>query len=198
MLAELDRPVEGLAWTRLEDRFRIASLLGYFGYAERAAAFAYRLFLQHRDISQAWMTLSVLVLEEGRGAANGSPSWDAPAVAPDVAIDLTYDDGQKVFFVIEPNAELRRLDTESWEPDHPLARALAGRRKGERFVDPAGREGTITELRHKYVARLHYVMQRHETRFPEIMGFRSVSVDVKEPGGLERDPGRVESATRLD
>jgi hypothetical protein len=28
-----------------------------------------------------------------------------------------------------------------------------------RFVDPTGREGTITRLRHKYVARLQYLFE---------------------------------------
>src|SRR3546814_4122864 len=38
-------------------QFRVATLLGHFGFSERAAKVAYRLFLEHRDNSQAWMTL---------------------------------------------------------------------------------------------------------------------------------------------
>jgi hypothetical protein len=185
LLAELDKPVEDLAWTRLQDRFRIASLLGYFGYLERAAAFAYRLFLEHRDNSQAWMTLSMLVLEEGWGEADERRAWDAPLVAPNVAVNLHYDDGEDLFFVIEPDAGLRKLDEDSWEPEHALVGALTGLAAGARFLDPTGREGTITQLRHKYVARLHYVLQHYEARFPTVQGFRRVPVDVERPDGLD-------------
>jgi tetratricopeptide (TPR) repeat protein len=185
LLAELDKRIEDLAWTKLSDRFRVASLLGYFGYTERAAAFAYRLFLENRDKSPAWMTLSTLVLEEGRGEAKDEGLWHANVVAPDVAVDLRYDNGEELFLVVEPDASLRRLDNESWEPEHPLIQTLLGLPKCARFTDPSGREGTVHQLRHKYVARLHYVMQNHERRFPEIFGFRSVSVDVEKPGGLD-------------
>jgi hypothetical protein len=159
LLAELDKPVEDLAWTRLQDRFRIASLLGRFGYIERAVAFAYRLFLEHRDKSQTWMTLSMLVLQAGQVAGDGPRTWNAQVVAPNIAVDLRYDNGEEVFFVVEPDATLRKLDEDAWEPDHRLVRILSGLGTGARFVDPtSGREGAITRLRHKYVARLQYVM----------------------------------------
>ncbi len=185
LLAELDSPVEDLAWRRLQDRFRVASLLGHFGYIKRAADFAYRLFLEHRDNSQAWMTLSMLVLEEGRGEADGPRLWDAPVVAPNVAVDLRYDDGEEVFFVIEPDASLRKLDEESWEPEHPLVRTLMGLATGACFEGPTDRKGNITQLRHKYVAGLHYVMEHFEARFPTFQGFRRVTVDVEQPDGLD-------------
>ena len=185
LLAEFDRPVEDLAWRRLQDRFRVASLLGHFGYIERAAAFAYRLFLKHRDNSQAWMTLSMLVLEEGRGEADSSRLWDAPVVAPNVAVDLRYDDGEEVFFVIEPDASLRKLDEESWEPEHPLVRTLIGLATGACFKGPTDRGGIIAQLRHKYVARLHFVLEHIEARFPTFQGIRRVRVDVEQPGGLD-------------
>lgn len=186
LLAELDKPVENLTWRRLQDRFRIASLLNHFGYIERAATFAYRLFLEHRDNSQAWMTLSMLVLEEGRGKADGPRSWDVPVAAPNVAVDLRYDDGEEVFVVVEPDASLRMLDEESWEPEHPLVQSVLGLAAGARFVGQNGRAGMITNLRHKYVARLHYVMKHFEGRFPTVQGFRSVSVDFERPGGLDK------------
>ena len=186
LLAELDKPVEDLDWTRLEDQFRVASLLGHFGYIERAIAFAYRLFLAHRDTSQAWMTLSTLVLNDGIGESDGPLRWDAPVVAEDVAVDIRYDDGEDVFFVIEPDATLRRLDQdESWEPEHPLAQSLMGLSAGAPFVGPTGRAGSIVQVRHKYVARLHYVMKRHEMRFPMVQGFRQVKINPDDPNGLD-------------
>jgi hypothetical protein len=184
LLAELDKPLEELAWRTSDDEFRIASLLGHFGYMERAASLAYRLFLEHRDQSRAWMTLSMLVLEEGRGDDETPGRWNTPDVSPNAAVDIRYDDGSETFFIVEPDARLRTLDEQSWEPSHPLVKSLLGMTKGGRFVAPDGRKGAITNLRHKYVARLHYVMAQHEVRFPEIMGFRRISVNPQSPDGL--------------
>ncbi|MDQ0304504.1 PIN domain-containing protein [Ancylobacter polymorphus] len=185
LFSELEKPLERLPWQRPSDQFRLASLLGHFGFIERAAELAYRLFLQHRDRSRAWMTLSMLILDEGRATEDKLSRWNASAIGPNTAIDLAYDDGTELFFVVEPDTTLRKLDPESWEPDHALVRSTMGLKAGERFVGPDGREGAVRQIRHKYVARLHYVIEHHETRFPEIMGFKRVSIDVEQPGGLD-------------
>src|SRR3546814_14728153 len=78
-------------------------------------------------------------------------------VGNDVAVDLKFDDGNQVFFVVEPDAALRKLDSESWEPEHELVRTAWGLAKGGRFKTSEGREGTVLQLRHKYVARMHFV-----------------------------------------
>ncbi len=168
-------------------------MLGHFGFTERAADFAYRLFLQHQDLSRAWMTLSMLVLEEGRGEEGNPRLWQPAEVGPQVAVDLSYDDGSETFFVVEPDATLRQIDHESWEPDHSLVRAVTGLRVGDRFVGPDGREGAVRQVRHKYVARLHYVMANHAIRFPEIAGFRQISINVEQPGGLDALIAQVKS-----
>jgi PIN domain associated with the TPR-GreAB-C-PIN system len=186
LLVKLDKPVEHLVLSRLKDRIRIASLLGHFGYVERAAKLAYRLFLENRDKSQAWMSLSSLVLEQGSREGTSASLWGAPVVGPDVAVDIRYDDGQELFVVVEPDPTLCRLDNDSWEITHPLIRTLIGKRVGDQFTDGGGRQGTVVRLRHKYVARLHFVLQNYETRFPEIMGVRSIPVDAEKPGGLDR------------
>ncbi|MGB3045818.1 MAG: hypothetical protein WBB98_21785 [Xanthobacteraceae bacterium] len=185
LFEELEKPLERLAWKRAKDQFRLAALLGHFGFTERAAAFAYQLFLEHRDLSRAWMTLSMLVLEEGRGAEGTPRLWSAETVVANAAVDIHYDDGTDAFFVVEPEATIRKLDQDSWEPDHALVRAIMGLKAGDRFRGPDGREGTIRQIRHKYVARLHYVLEHHEIRFPEIFGFRRITVDVEKPGGLD-------------
>lgn len=182
---ELEKPLERLAWKRPHDQFRLAALLGHFGFTERAAAFAYQLFLQHRDLPRAWMTLSMLVLEEGRGAGDAPRPWDAKTVVANVAVDIRYDDGADIFFVVEPDANIRKLDQDSWEPGHALVRAVMGLKAGARFKGPDDREGAIRQIRHKYVARLHYVLEHYESRFPEIFGLRRVAVDVEKPGGFD-------------
>ncbi len=185
LIAELDRPLEHLSGLRLRDRFRLASLLQHLGYPERAVALAYRLFLENRDNSRAWTTLSILVIEDGiEGRDPDSLRWRATQVADDMAVNLEYEDGSKQYVIVEPDKELRNLDTESWEPGHPLIAALLGLKVGDSFVDPSGRNGKIVKLQHKYVSRSQQVMLRHQERFPGVDGFRSISVDPAAPNGL--------------
>ncbi len=70
LLPELERPIESLAFSRLSDRLRVASLLGHFGQMDRAVAYAYRLFLENREISQAWLCFHGLVLRAGTKLAH--------------------------------------------------------------------------------------------------------------------------------
>jgi tetratricopeptide (TPR) repeat protein len=185
LFEELQKPLERLAWKQPKDQFRLAALLGHFGFTERAASLAYQLFLQHRDLPRAWMTLTGLVLEEGRGEEDTPRLWNAETIAANAAVDIHYDDGTDAFFVVEPDASIRKLDQESWEPGHALVRAVMGLKTGDRFKGPDDRDGTIRQIRHKYVARLHFVLEHYESRFPEIFGLRRVAINVGEPGGLD-------------
>ncbi len=185
LFSDLGRPIEHLRFERAEDRFRVATLLGHFGFVERAVAFAYRLFLQHRDLSRAWMTLAMIVLEEGWREGDAPPRWGMVEVGPHAAVDLVYADDSTAFFVVEPDAELRRLDPEAWEPDHRLVQAAAGLRTGAQFTAPDGRQAEIKQIRHKYVARTQFVLQNHEKRFPAIFGFKHIRLDPDQDGGFD-------------
>lgn len=185
LLPEFERPIERLTFNRLSDRLRVASLLGHFGQMGRAVAYAYRLFLENREISQAWLCFHGLVLREGTKLANFDESWDPKTVCENAAIDVEYEDGEKQFVIVEPDAMLRRLDEDSWEPDHPLIRQIMGLSVGAKFANPVtGKPGTIRQIRHKYVAKHHFVLTNHEARFPGVSAFRSISVDVSSPEGL--------------
>lgn len=125
------------------------------------------------------------MIEDGIEARDPeSLRWRVTEVAADVAITLQFADGAQQYVIVEPDQELRNLDTESWEPGHPLIKALKGLKAGDVFTDPEGRCGRIIELQHKYVSRCHQVMLRHRQRFPTIDAFRSIPVDVETPGGL--------------
>lgn len=185
LLPELARPIEQLRFHRLTDRFRVAALLGHFGHMERAVAYAYRLFQENKGISQAWMCFSGLVLHEGIDAEVSEESWKLTAVAENAAVNMEFDDGEMMFIIIEPDATLRRLDADSWEPDHQLSLAVMGLKVGDRFTNPGNsKSGTIRQIRHKYLAKYHFVLTHHESRFPTVKAIRSISVDVSTPGGL--------------
>lgn len=185
LLPELDRPIERLAFNRLSDKFRVASLLGHFGHMDRAVAYAYRLFLENREISHAWLTFHGLVLQEGMKLDTVESPWDPKVVGDDTAVDLEYDDGEKQFVIIEPDGTLRRLDEDSWEPDHPLIQQIRGLPVGANFINPVnGKSGKIQQTRHKYVAKHHFVLAQHEARFPNVSAFRSLPIDASTPEGL--------------
>lgn len=185
ILETLDAPIEELDWLGENEPYRVAVLLTHFGYHDRAARLAYRLFLEHRDKSRAWMTLSGMTIREGQDRRANQSSWRADRVSEDIAVDLEYDDGDTAFFIVEADPQLRKLDPESWEPEHALVKAVRGLAVNCRFVGPDGRAGRISKLRHKIVARFHYVLANYEKRFPEVFGFKSFTVDPDSPHGLD-------------
>ncbi|MHC9419171.1 tetratricopeptide repeat protein [Sphingomonas citri] len=185
ILEVLDGPIEELPWAGSNDQFRIAGLLSHFGHHDRAARYAYRLFLQHRDRPRAWMTLSGMTIREGRDPADRPDGWSPETIGTDVAVDLEYDDGEKTFFIVESDPSLRALDPESWEPEHSLIRAIAGMAVGATFTGPDGRTGRVANLRHKIVARFHFVIANYENRFPDVFGFKSMNIDPESPTGLD-------------
>ncbi|MFS0736659.1 hypothetical protein ABC347_06380 [Sphingomonas sp. 1P06PA] len=185
VLEALDKPIEDLPWAGGSDPFRVASLLGHFGHHERAARLAYRLFLQQRDRPRAWMTLASMTIREGQEHAERASNWSRTTVGTDVAVDIKYEDGNAVFFIVEPDRGLRSLDPDSWEPEHALVRTVSGLAVDDTFVGPDGRPGRIAKLRHKIVARFHYVLENYEGRFPDVFGFKSMSIDPESPNGLD-------------
>lgn len=182
---EVERPLEGMASKRLDDFLEVVALLSHFGHVERAAVLAYRLFIHNRDNPRVWMSLIGVVLGEGRTDAGRRDLWAASVVGTDIAVDVTFDDGTTGFFVIEPDIALRKLDADAWDPNHPFIRLIMGLPSGAEFADQGARKGTIKQLRHKVVARFHYVLAEYERRFPERQGFRSMKVAPNEPGGMD-------------
>lgn len=185
LLRELALPIEQLRFHRLTDKFRVAALLGHFGHMERAVAYAYRLFQENKGISQAWMCFSGLVLHEGIDTEASEQSWKMTVVAENAAVDMEFDDGEKKFIIIEPDAALRRLDADSWEPDHQLSLAIMGLKIGDRFTNPSNsKSGTIHQIHHKYLSKYHFILTHHESRFPNVKAIRSIPVDASTPNGL--------------
>ena len=180
--ALLALPLEDLPGSSLNDKQVLIGFLSRKGFEDRASRLAYRLFSEHQDEPEAWSSLAHLVFQRRSG---GPSTWDVSAVANDVAVDSLYEDGERLFFIVEPDASLRNLSGDAWPPDHPLVRAVTGFRKGADFTDSDGRPGTVVDLRHKLVARFHKVCREYERRFPEHFAFRSLNVDPSRLEGLE-------------
>lgn len=182
LLNALEGPLETLDF-QLEDGLRLSRLLAHFGKIDRGAALAYRLFLTHRDLSPAWMALSSIVLWEGRDV--GEARWTIGEVALDAAVDLEFEDGEKRLFVVESDTELRRIDPDSVEPDHLLIKLFWGKKQGDEFETVDGRKGRIAAIRHKFVARFHYILEHHGDRFPDVAGFKRVTFNPDDPNPFE-------------
>jgi len=175
LLIEIEKPLETLNWPKFEDRAKLASYLAIFGQVDRAIALAYKLYLGNRDVPRAWLTLSGIVLDQGRSLEDRR--WEMLAVASDSAVDLAFDDGEKAFLVVEPDSSLRQIDQDALPPEHPLVQHLIGLTAGDNFEDSNGRTGKIVGIRHKYVARFHYVLDNFERRFPDLAGFKRIVID---------------------
>ena len=129
------------------------------------------------------MSLSTLVLEEGTREGDPNKLWESLIVGPDVAVDILFDDVKSYSWSSNPTRNFAAWTMILGGSDR-LIRVLIGKRAGDQFANGTGRQGAVVRLRHKYVARLHFVLQNYETRFPEVMGFRRIAVDAEQPGGL--------------
>ncbi|WP_301592246.1 PIN domain-containing protein [Sabulicella glaciei] len=187
---ELGKPIEKTRGLDLNRQLRVAALLSHFGFQDRGVAFAYRLFLANRDAPDAWMALMSLVLLEGRERGDGDHGsrWQPAAASVDCAVDLREDGGGRRLVVIEADPTLRALDAEALEPEHPLARGLVGLTAGDRYAS-----GEVIQIRHKYVARLHSILERYEARFPGRSGLQSLSVDPSREDGLDEFKARLKA-----
>jgi tetratricopeptide (TPR) repeat protein len=182
--AELALPLETAVGGSLEDRFRLATFLSLFDNVDRAIKMAYRLFLENRDQSRAWMTFWVFMLELGQHKQN-SERWSMDRVAPDAAVDVRYDDGEQKSFIVELDPEIRRIDDMAWEPGHETVAAVLGKLEGETFATAGGRTGLVQRIRHKYIARMVYVADHIQARFPTFDGFRKIEFEPDREGGLD-------------
>ena len=175
IMEALDCDLENFETARYHDLARLVRLLVRFGQGERAARLSYRLFMENHGAPEAWMAHSTVILSTGTLLREGGePLWTVSEVAQEAAVDIEYEDGEKVLIVIEPSQGLRDLDQCGYEPGHPLVRAMIGLKTGDRFKAPDGREASVIEIRHKYVAQFHYILKHYNNRFPQSGGIGPV------------------------
>lgn len=180
--ALLSKPLETLEESSLSNRVRLGRLLIGFGYYQRGLELLYKLLLENRDDPKLWVNFGSAVLMSSR---QKDAMFDTPRVSADVSATLKFDQNTLVEMVIEPNPAFRKLDPDAREPEHPDVQAIWDLEVGAEFTLPDGRTGSISDLRHKFVARMQSVLQQFEKRFPSASGFKSVQVDVKSEGGLD-------------
>lgn len=176
--------VEDMDWSDVVSMVRIGRLLANFGYMKRATQFMYRLFLTNRNHPSVWMGISSLVFALEGGEEERAWVEGGSRVGSDSTVLLRFDDGSEQSLTIEPDKSLRELDSDSWEPEHRLAKAISGMVAGAEF-GIEGRRGTVVSVKHKYIALFHFILENYEHRFPGENGFKKVSVALDQPGGLD-------------
>ena len=166
-----------------DDLMEFAQVLSRFGRHQEAVKLGYQ------TLRAAWGTsetahvkyTSLFLLRGGKKEA-----WLDPKVAGiDTEVTLKRANGETSIYRIEAGPPTAGRIA----PDHPLAVALIGKKKGDHVTLPEGIgeavDWTIEEVKHVYLALFHQVMKEHAALFPGNTSFGMFSVDPQSPQGFE-------------
>lgn len=186
----LEAPVETVVEGSFADKRRLVAALGSYGQLERARSFAYKLFALNRDEPGAWMSFMGMMLTGERPEKD--PILD-PKIGPDHAIELRLESGETRRYVIESDADVRRVSQDAITIDHEVAKRVQGLMPGDKFEWPT--DGSSVEIigsKHKLLDAFHMAIGRFNDRFPSAKGFRQVKVGTPD----EFDTTEIEEMLR--
>jgi hypothetical protein len=153
----------------------LAHLLDRFDVGEQALKLGYSVFLEHSNLPQVHLAYIGLLLRPGH---SDRVPLDIEFIGEDVAFEIDDGRGGKSWFVIEPEAELRKDETYI-SPDDEVARKAAGLKVGDTINwNGHHRNWTVLTIKHKYIHALHQSMERFERHFPTEYGLQRVNVDL--------------------
>jgi hypothetical protein len=146
------------------------------GYPNEALVYGYELLRKHFGEADAHFAFMF----------NLQPVDPQPAIDDHIEVTVGsavayVEDGdtQTNWVIIEDSPDPDATHSE-YSPEHPLARALHGKKVGDRFVLAQGsvsdRTGTITSILSKYVFRYQDGMKNWQIRFPRIAAVESFNV----------------------
>ena len=105
-------------------------------------------------------------------------------IGPDTVFVIENDRGEKDYFLIEKDEQLRK-DAHAISPDHKIAKKVLGLRRGDSFSidrkDSPPENWRIKSVKHKYIDSLHKCMERFNRQFPSFQGFQRMVFDPKSP-----------------
>lgn len=173
--AYLSGDVEGLAGSP-ELKIELAHWLNQFGFDERALKLAYSVFLYNSASPQVHLRYMGLMLPPGRAT---SIPLDFETIDDDLGFEIDDGQGGKSWFVIEPDAELRKDETYI-APENDIAQKARGLAPGDTIEWGRHRAAwTVVAIKHKYLYALHRSMENFERHFPTTQGLRHVSIDTE-------------------
>ncbi|MCV6574355.1 MAG: hypothetical protein OIF58_01330 [Cohaesibacter sp.] len=171
----------------LSEKLEYTKLLVFCGEVNRSRAFAYHLFCLNQNEHQSWMALNVSVLAFGAAPDKSDDLW-LSNVCEDTAVEIELSNGDRRKYILETDAELTPLRHENINLDHPIALAVKGLEKGDKFAWPVGEvelQATIVSLKHKALEAFHFVLERFEEKYPDVSAFNSVRCDPTKEDGLD-------------
>lgn len=173
--AYLSGGVEGLVGPP-ELRIELAHWLNQFGFDQRALKLAYSVFLYNSASPEVHLRYMGLILPPGRTT---SIPLDLEAIDEDAAFEIDDGQGGRSWFVIEPDAELRKDETYI-APENDIAQKARELASGD-MIDWGEHRATWTvmAIKHKYLHTLHRSMENFERHFPTTQGLRHVSIDTE-------------------
>ncbi|HKJ73148.1 MAG TPA: hypothetical protein VKA19_03455 [Alphaproteobacteria bacterium] len=179
--AYLSDDVEELAGPP-ELRIELAHWLNQFGFEQRALKLAYDVFLYNSTSPQVHLRYMGLMLPPGRTT---SIPLEPATIKEDVAFGIDDGQGGRPWFVIEPDAALRRDETYI-SPENDIAQQARGLGVGDTIEWGGHRTAwTVVGVKHKYLYALHRSMENFERHFPTTQGLRHVSIDTEDEEPFE-------------
>jgi len=172
----------------VEDKRLYVNLLVYCGKIERARKYAYHLYCMNQNDHRSWLALSSSVLAFGHEEEAEDRLSLVTSVQLDCTVEIKKPDGAIQTYTIEADAALIPLLSTNIPPDHPIALAAFGKAEKDTFEWPIAKlngQATMLSVKHKTVAAFHLCLSRFEEQFPNISGFKSVSVSPEPENGLD-------------
>ncbi len=166
-----------LADASLENRIHLSHLLGFRGFGDEALDLMYetrRMFFNESDAHTQYM--AILFARE----KEPDPLLEVDTVAINTAVWLRDNGGGNKWYVIE-NRQDADISKDELDITHPLAKKLLGKKVGDRVLLVEGiqkKEGTIQEIKSKYVDALHKSAAMFETVFPDAQGFSLLNLTM--------------------
>ena len=167
------------------DGARLVQILSFKGMVQTGVEIAYELVRRFPDDPNSHRVLITSVLGLG-GSNRGDLKLDAPTEVQVGSAVRIYRTGQETseWIVIE-DSEKPEISRDEYPPNHPLAKALIGKKKEERVAFPgfAGEQtAVVEEIKNKILFRMHDSMEKMDRRFPEHSFFRAVPIKIAEDG----------------
>jgi len=175
------------------ERMRLAHLLDYLGFAERAVRLGYETILINREDPSVHLGYVGLLLRPG---AKEGINLEPDRIKPDTAFTIENKRGEKDVFLIEPDKRLRTRD-EAVAPNHPIAQKALGLCVGDTIVITMTKETCekwrIVSIKHKWIDALHRTMARFERQFPGDRGLERIVIENDAPTSFDPVFARVKA-----
>lgn len=166
-----------LADASLDDRIRLSYLLSSRGFGQQALDIMYEARRTFFHESEAHTQYIAIFFETEQELDR---LLQVENVAENTAVLVQEHRGGSRWYIIEDRQDVD-IRKDELSLTHPLAKRLLGKKVGDRVVISEGlqkKEGTIQEVKSKYVDALHKSAAMFESYFPDAQGFSLLNLTM--------------------